>query len=300
VDLEPFGFCNIGQTSISLTKEGIMADKQYTIATFKAAKEKRERITMLTAYDYTTATLLEEAGVDSLLVGDSLGMVMLGYENTLQVTMDDMIHHTRAVARARRRALLIGDMPFLSYHVSTEEAVRNAGRFVQEGNAQAVKLEGGRDVLDKIRAIIKAQIPVLGHLGLTPQSVHAMGGFKLQGKDLEAARRILDEALLLQDAGVFGVLMEGIPAELARIITEKLEVPTIGIGAGPHCDGQVLVIQDMLGMFRKMRPKFVKTYTQGGDAAVEAVREYIQEVRSGVFPGPEHSFTMDERLLSSL
>lgn len=277
-----------------------MAEKQFTITTFKAAKEKGERITMLTAYDYTTATLLEEAGVDSLLVGDSLGMVMLGYENTLQVTMDDMIHHTRAVARGRRRALLIGDMPFLSYHVSTEEAVRNAGRFVQEGNAQAVKLEGGRDVLDKIRAILKAQIPVLGHLGLTPQSVHAMGGFKLQGKDLDAARRILDEALLLQDAGVFGVLLEGIPAELARIITERLEVPTIGIGAGPHCDGQVLVIQDMLGMFRKMRPKFVKTYTQGGDTAVSAVREYIQEVRSGVFPGIEHSFAMDERLLASL
>ncbi len=277
-----------------------MAEEQYTVTTFKASKKKGERISMLTAYDYTTATLLEEAGVDSLLVGDSLGMVMLGYENTLQVTMDDMIHHTRAVARGRRRALLIGDMPFLSYHVSTEEAVRNAGRFIQEGGCQAVKLEGGRDVLEKIRAILKAQIPVLGHLGLTPQSVHAMGGFKVQGRDLEAARQILDEALLLQDAGVFGVLLEGVPAELARIITEKLEVPTIGIGAGPHCDGQVLVIHDMLGMFRKMRPKFVKTYTQGGDAAVAAVREYIQEVRSGAFPGPEHSFTMDERLLSSL
>lgn len=277
-----------------------MAEDQFTITTFKAAKEKGERITMLTAYDYTTAVLLEEAGVDTLLVGDSLGMVMLGYENTLQVTMDDMIHHTKAVARGRRRALLIGDMPFLSYHVSTEEAVRNAGRFIQEGKAHAVKLEGGKDVLDKIRAILKAQIPVLGHLGLTPQSVHAMGGFKLQGKDIEAARRILDDALMLQDAGVFGVLLEGVPAELARIITEKLEVPTIGIGAGPYCDGQVLVIQDMLGMFRKMRPKFVKTYTQGGDTAVEAVREYIQEVRSGVFPGREHSFTMDEKLLSSL
>ena len=277
-----------------------MAEEQFTITSFKAAKKKGERITMLTAYDYTTATLLEEAGVDSLLVGDSLGMVMLGYENTLQVTMDDMIHHTKAVARGRRRALLIGDMPFLSYHVSTEEAVRNAGRFVQEGGAHAVKLEGGRDVLDKLRAILKAQIPVLGHLGLTPQSVHAMGGFKLQGKDIEAARRILDEALLLQDAGVFGVLLEGIPAELARIITEKLEVPTIGIGAGPHCDGQVLVIQDLLGMFRKMRPKFVKTYAQGGDTMAAAVRDYIQEVRSGAFPGPEHSFKMDEKLLSTL
>jgi len=277
-----------------------MAEEQFTITSFKAAKQKGERITMLTAYDYTTATLLEEAGVDSLLVGDSLGMVVLGYENTLQVTMDDMIHHTKAVSRGRRRALLIGDMPFLSYHVSTEEAVRNAGRFVQEGGAQAVKLEGGRDVLDKLRAILKAQIPVLGHLGLTPQSVHAMGGFKVQGKDIEAARQILDEALLLQDAGVFGVLLEGIPAELARLITEKLEVPTIGIGAGPHCDGQVLVIQDLLGMFRKMRPKFVKTYAQGGDTIAAAVRDYIQEVRSGAFPGPEHSFKMDAKLLSTL
>ena len=277
-----------------------MAEEQFTVTTFKASKKKGERITMLTAYDYTTATLLEEAGVDSLLVGDSLGMVMLGYENTLQVTMDDMIHHSRAVARGRRRALLIGDMPFLSYHVSTEEAVRNAGRFVQEGGAQAVKLEGGKDVLDKIRAILKAQIPVLAHLGLTPQSVHAMGGFKVQGRDLDAARQILDDALLLQDAGVFGVLLEGVPAQLARIITEKLEIPTIGIGAGPHCDGQVLVIHDMLGLFRKMRPKFVKTYTQGGDATVAAVRNYIQEVRSGAFPDTEHSFTMDERLLSSL
>ena len=277
-----------------------MAGDQFTITSFKIAKEKGERITMLTAYDYTTACLLEEAGVDSLLVGDSLGMVMLGYDNTLQVTMDDMIHHTKAVARGRRRALLIGDMPFLSYHVSTKEAVRNAGRFVQEGNAQAVKLEGGEDVLDKIRAIIKAQIPVLGHLGLTPQSVNAMGGFKLQGKDIETARRILDDALLLQDAGVFGIVLECVPAGLARIITEKLEIPTIGIGAGVHCDGQVLVIQDLLGMFRQMRPKFVKTYAQGGDATVAAVQQYTQEVRSGGFPGQEHSFAIDEAVLAKL
>lgn len=277
-----------------------MAGDQFTISSFRTAKQKGERITMLTAYDYTTATLLEEAGVDSLLVGDSLGMVMLGYENTLQVTMDDMIHHTKAVARGRRRSLLIGDMPFLSYHVSVEEAVRNAGRFVQEGNAQAVKLEGGQDVLDKIRAIIKAQIPVLGHLGLTPQSVNAMGGFKLQGKDIETARQILDDALLLQDAGVFGIVLECIPAGLARIITEKLEIPTIGIGAGVHCDGQVLVIQDLLGMFRQMRPKFVKTYFQGGDTVATAVRQYIQEVQSGQFPGQEHSFPIDNAILDKL
>ncbi len=277
-----------------------MAGDQFTIRSFRAAKEKGERITMLTAYDYTTACLLEEAGTDCLLVGDSLGMTMLGYANTLQVTMDDMIHHTKAVARGRRRSLLIGDMPFLSYHVSVEDAVRNAGRFVQEGNAQAVKLEGGQDVLDKIRAIIKAQIPVLGHLGLTPQSVNAMGGFKLQGKDIETARRILDDALLLQDAGVFGIVLECVPAGLARIITEKLEIPTIGIGAGVQCDGQVLVIQDLMGMFRQMRPKFVRTYAQGGDAMVAAVQQYIQEVRSGEFPGQEHSFPIDETILARL
>ena len=277
-----------------------MAGDQFTIASFKAAKENGQRISMITAYDYTTACLLEEAGVDCLLVGDSLGMVMLGYENTLQVTMDDMIHHTKAVARGRRRALLIGDMPFLSYHVSVEEAVRNAGRFVQEANAQAVKLEGGQAVLDKIRAIIKAQIPVLGHLGLTPQSVNAMGGFKLQGKDIETARQILDDALLLQDAGVFGIVLECVPGPLARLITEKLEIPTIGIGAGAHCDGQVLVVQDLLGMFRQMRPKFVKTYTEGGDAAVSAVRQYIEEVRNGSFPGEEHGFRMDESILAKL
>jgi 3-methyl-2-oxobutanoate hydroxymethyltransferase len=277
-----------------------MASDQFTINSFKAAKAKGQRIAMLTAYDYTMACLLEEAGVDCLLVGDSLGMVMLGYENTLQVTMADMIHHTRAVARGRRRGLLIGDMPFLSYHVSIEEAVRNAGRFIQEGNAQAVKLEGGQAVIDKIRAIIKAQIPVLGHLGLTPQSVNAMGGFKLQGKNIETARQILDDALLLQDAGVFGIVLECVPDGLARVITEKLEIPTIGIGAGSHCDGQVLVIQDLLGMFRQMRPKFIKTYAACGDTMVAAVQQYIQEVRSGDFPGKEHSFPIDEAIIARL
>lgn len=277
-----------------------MAGTQFTIQSFKSAKEKGERITMLTAYDYTTASLLDEAGVDSLLVGDSLGMVMLGYENTLKVTMDDMIHHTKAVARGTSNAFLIGDMPFLSYHIGTEEAVRNAGRFVQEGGAQAVKLEGGQSVIDKIRAIIKTQIPVLGHLGLTPQSVNAMGGFKLQGKDLETARQIIDDALLLQDAGVFGIVLECVPDGLARIITEKLDIPTIGIGAGAQCDGQVLVIQDLLGMFSQMKPRFVKTYISGGDATVSAVQQYIDEVRSGAFPAKEHTFHMDEELLAKL
>lgn len=277
-----------------------MAGTQFTIQSFKSAKEKGERITMLTAYDYTTASLLDEAGVDSLLVGDSLGMVMLGYENTLKVTMDDMIHHTKAVARGTRNALLIGDMPFLSYHVSADEAVRNAGRFVQEGGAQAVKLEGGQSVIEKVRAIIKAQIPVLGHLGLTPQSVNAMGGFKLQGKDLETARQIIDDALLLQDSGVFGIVLECVPDGLARIISDKLDIPTIGIGAGAQCDGQVLVVQDLLGMFRQMRPKFVKTYAEGGDTIVSAVKAYIDEVRSGAFPAKEHTFHMDESLVAKL
>ncbi len=277
-----------------------MAGKSFTIQSFKSAKEKGERITMLTAYDYTTASLLDEAGVDCLLVGDSLGMVMLGYENTLQVTMEDMIHHTKAVARGTKNAFLIGDMPFLSYHISVDEAVRNAGRFVQEGGAQAVKLEGGSSVVDKIRAIINAQIPVLGHLGLTPQSVNAMGGFKVQGKDIEAARRMIDDALLLQDTGVFGIILECVPDGLARIITERLDIPTIGIGAGAGCDGQVLVIQDLLGLFRKMQPKFVKTYTPGGDTAVSAVKQYIDEVRNGQFPAEEHTFHMDESLLTKL
>jgi 3-methyl-2-oxobutanoate hydroxymethyltransferase len=277
-----------------------MAAEKFTVQSFKAAKAEKKPISMLTAYDYTTACLLEEAGVDTILVGDSLGMTMLGYENTLRVTMDEMIHHTKAVARGTHHALLIGDMPFLSYHVSIEEAVRNAGRFVQEGRAEAVKLEGGPDVIDKIRAIVKAQIPVLGHLGLTPQSLNIFGGFKVQGKDLEAARRLVDDALLLQDAGVFGIVLEKVPDTLARVISSKLEIPTIGIGAGPHCDGQVLVIQDMLGMFRKFRPKFVKTYAQLGDETVVAVKSYIDEVRGGQFPQAEHSFHMDGSLLSKL
>jgi 3-methyl-2-oxobutanoate hydroxymethyltransferase len=277
-----------------------MGDKQKTIQSFKTAKAESQRITMVTAYDYTTASLLDEAGIDCLLVGDSLGMVMLGYENTLRVTMDEMIHHTKAVARATKHALLVGDMPFLSYHVSTEAAVLNAGRFVQEGGAQAVKLEGGSDVIDKVRAIIKAQIPVLGHLGLTPQSVNIFGGFKRQGQDLEAARQMIDDALLLQDAGVFGLILECVPDGLAKMITEKLEIPTIGIGAGVHCDGQVLVIQDLLGMFRRMRPKFVKTYMDGGDATISAVKQYIQEVQSGEFPAAQHSFPIDDSVLAKL
>jgi 3-methyl-2-oxobutanoate hydroxymethyltransferase len=277
-----------------------MADKKFTIQSFKDAKREGRPISMLTAYDYTMACLLDEAGVDCLLVGDSLGMVMLGYENTLRVTMDEMIHHTKAVARGTRSALVIGDMPFLSYHLNVEESVRNAGRFVQEGGAEAVKLEGGRAVVDKVRAIVQAQIPVLGHLGLTPQSVNALGGFKVQGKDLETARILVEDALLLQDAGAFGIVLECVPAGVADLIREKLEIPTIGIGAGVHCDGQVLVIQDLLGMFRKLRPRFVKTYLDGGDMLVAAVRAYIDEVQSGAFPTAQHSFPVDDKILKEL
>ncbi len=275
------------------------ADK-FTVQSFKSAKLEKRRISMLTAYDYTTASLLDEAGVDSILVGDSLGMVMLGYDSTLRVTMDEMIHHTKAVARGTRHALLIGDMPFLSYHVSVAEAVRNAGRFIQEGGAQAVKVEGAEVVIDQIRAILKAQIPVLGHLGLTPQSVNVFGGFKVQGKGLEAARKLIDEAMLLQDAGVFGIVLECVPDALARLITERLTIPTISIGAGPDCDGQVLVIQDMLGLFRKLQPKFVKRYADLGDQVVAAVKSYIQEVGEGKFPQKEHCFRMDEELIAKL
>ena len=274
--------------------------RRVSIHDVKGMKKRGEKIAVLTAYDYPTARLLDEAGVPVILVGDSLGMVVLGYDSTLPVTVDDMIHHTKAVARGTRNGLLIGDMPFLSYHISVEETVRNAGRFVQEGGAQAVKLEGGQSVIEKIQAIIKAQIPVLGHLGLTPQSVNAMGGFKLQGKDIETARQILDDALLLQDAGVFGIVLECVPSALARIITEKLDIPTIGIGAGAQCDGQVLVIQDLLGMFRQMRPKFVKTFAQGGDTVVTAVKQYIDEVRTGTFPAKEHGFAIDENILEKL
>ncbi|MEJ2039674.1 MAG: 3-methyl-2-oxobutanoate hydroxymethyltransferase [Desulfosarcinaceae bacterium] len=277
-----------------------MASKKFTVQSFKEAKTQGRRISMLTAYDYTTAQLLDEAGTDCLLVGDSLGMVMLGYEDTLQVTMDDMIHHTRAVARGARNALVVGDMPFLSYHVSVEASVQNASRFIQEGRAQAVKLEGGQNVIDKVRAIIKAQIPVLGHLGLTPQSVNAFGGFKIQGKDIETARKIIDDALLLQDAGAFGIVLECVPDLLARKITEKLEIPTIGIGAGAGCDGQVLVIHDLLGLYRQMRPKFVKAFAELGDQVEAAAKAYIEEVVQGSFPGPEHSFKIDSEVIDKL
>jgi len=274
--------------------------KKFTVNSFKKAKKENDKITMLTAYDYTTAKLVDEAGIDTILVGDSLGMVMLGYENTLEVTMDDMIHHTKAVARGTKRAMIIGDMPFLSYHISVEETIRNAGRFIKEAGAHAVKLEGGEEVIDKVKALVAAKIPVIGHLGLTPQSVNAMGGFKVQGKSGEQAKKMIDDALLLQEAGAFALVLECIPAQLAKLISEKLEIPTIGIGAGNDCDGQVLVIQDMLGTYTEMKPKFVKQYGELGDLTGQAVKKYIEEVKSAAFPAPEHTFTMKDDELKKL
>ncbi|SHK41248.1 ketopantoate hydroxymethyltransferase [Tepidibacter formicigenes DSM 15518] len=275
-------------------------NKKFTVTSFLEAKNKNEKITMLTAYDYSTAKLIDEAGIESILVGDSLGMVVLGYESTLEVTVDDIIHHCRAVARGAKNALIVGDMPFLSYHINTEDTVRNAGRIIQEGKAQAVKLEGGVEVVDKIKAITKAQIPVMGHLGLTPQSINMFGGFKVQGKSEYQAKKIINDAVELEKAGVFAIVLEGIPAKLAQIITEKLTIPTIGIGAGNNCDGQVLVTNDMLGMFSDFTPKFVKKYTNLKDSIMNATKQYISEVKSTEFPSKEHTFSIDEDILKKL
>lgn len=277
-----------------------MKSNKITISSFRAAKEAGQKISMLTAYDYSTAKLMDEAGIDSILVGDSLGMVILGYENTLQVTMEDMLHHTKAVTRGVKNALVIADMPFLSYHISVEESVRNAGRFIQEAGATAVKLEGCQGVLPQIKAILAAQIPVVGHLGLTPQSVHAMGGFKVQAKSEWDARQLIEDALTLEAAGVFAIVLECIPAPLATLVSEKLHIPTIGIGAGPGCDGQVLVYQDMVGMYDALKPKFVKQFGQVGEAIKAAVTAYDQEVKSGQFPEEKHTFKMEEGLLDKL
>ena len=265
-----------------------------TVVTFKQAKEKGEKLTMLTAYDYSTAKLIDEAGINAILVGDSLGMVVLGYEDTLSVTMEDMIHHSAAVSRGIKDTLLITDMPFMSYQTSVYDAVVNAGRLVKEGHAQAVKLEGGKEVCPQIKAIVDASIPVCAHLGLTPQSVNAFGGFKVQGKRAEAARQLLDEAAALEDAGCFAIVLEAIPAPLAAAITARVSVPTIGIGAGADCDGQVLVLHDMLGLYSEFTPRFVKRYAELGTLMEQAVRDYAEEVRSGAFPTPAHSFSMDE------
>ncbi|MEA4924821.1 MAG: 3-methyl-2-oxobutanoate hydroxymethyltransferase [Syntrophomonadaceae bacterium] len=269
-------------------------------ATIKDKKLKNEKISMLTSYDYSLAAMVDEAGIDMILVGDSLGNVVLGYENTLAVTMDDMIHHTKAVVRGTKHAMVVGDMPFLSYHVSVEEAVRNAGRFIQEAGCQAVKLEGGQERIPTVRAILDAQIPVVGHIGLTPQSVNQFGGFKVQGKDLETAKKLIRDAKLLEEAGAFALVLEGVPTKLAQRITAELTIPTIGIGAGHYCDGQVLVINDMLGMFKGHIPKFVKKFANLEPLIMEALQAYKSEVEAGTFPGPEHGFTIQDDLLEKL
>lgn len=271
-----------------------------TVVTIQKAKENKEKVTMLTAYDYSMAKLIDEAGIEMILVGDSLGMVMLGYEDTLSVTMEDMVHHTRAVARGTKNAMVVADMPFLSYQTSVYDAVRNAGRLIKEGRAQAVKLEGGREFAEHIRAITNASIPVVGHLGLTPQSLNAFGGFKVQGKSQEAAQKLLEDARIIEEAGAVAVVLECVPAKLASLVTEKLHIPTIGIGAGAGCDGQVLVYQDMLSMFGEFKPKFVKRFGEIGAQMKEAFQKYSEEVKSGAFPAEEHTFKIDDDIIEKL
>lgn len=271
-----------------------------TVVTFREAKEKGEKLTMLTAYDYSTAKLIDEAGVNSILVGDSLGNVILGYEDTISVTMEDMIHHGAAVARGAKNALVVIDMPFMSYQTSVYDAVVNAGRLMKEGRAGAVKLEGGKEVCPQIQAITAAGIPVVAHLGLTPQSINAFGGFKVQGKSEAAAKKLLEDANAVEEAGAFAVVLECVPAKLAELITKELTIPTIGIGAGNVCDGQVLVYQDMLGMFSDFTPKFVKRFANVGEVMKEAFAAYCAEVQSGAFPAKENEYAMSDDVLEKL
>ena len=271
-----------------------------TVSTFKEQKVKGDKITMLTAYDYSTAKLMDQSGINGILVGDSLGMVMLGYENTLPVTMEDMIHHGAAVARGAKNALVVVDMPFMSYQTSVYDAVVNAGRLMKEGRANAVKLEGGVSVCPQIKAITDAGIPVMAHLGLTPQSINAFGGFKVQGKNEAAARKLIDDAKAVEEAGAFALVLECVPAKLAKIISEQLTIPTIGIGAGAGCDGQILVYQDMLGMFSDYTPKFVKRFAEVGSVMKEAFANYIKEVQAETYPAEEHTFKIDDEVLGKL
>ena len=271
-----------------------------TVATFRKAKEDGKKLSMLTAYDYSTASLLDAAGINGILVGDSLGNVILGYEDTISVTMEDMIHHGAAVARGAKNALVVVDMPFMSYQGSVYDALKNAGRLMKEGRANAVKLEGGAEVVPQIEAIVQAGIPVMGHLGLTPQSINAFGGYKVQGKDEAAAQKLLDDAKAIAEAGVFAIVLECVPSALAKKVTEAVPVPTIGIGAGADCDGQILVYQDMLGMFSDFTPKFVKRYANIGEAMKAAFKGYIDEVGEGVFPTAEHGYGMSNEVIQKL
>lgn len=270
-----------------------------TVSTFRETKNK-QKLTMLTAYDYSTAKLVDEAGINGILVGDSLGNVILGYEDTLSVTVEDMIHHGSAVARGAKNALVVIDMPFMSYQTSVYDAVVNAGRLIKETKGNAVKLEGGSDFCPQVEAIVKASIPVMGHLGLTPQSINAFGGFKVQGKSIEAGQKLIEDALALEKAGAFAIVLECVPEKLATIVTEKLSIPTIGIGAGAGCDGQILVYQDMLGMYSDFTPKFVKKYANTGEIMKNAFEEYIAEVQSGEFPSEKHIFSMPDEVIEKL
>jgi 3-methyl-2-oxobutanoate hydroxymethyltransferase len=272
--------------------------QKVSILDLQQKKSAGQRITMLTAYDYPGAKLVDEAGVDLILVGDSLAMTVLGYPNTVSVTMDEMLHHCKAVARGATRAFLIGDMPFMSYQIDVREAVRNAGRFLKEANMDAVKLEGGREVVETVQAITQAGIPVMGHLGLTPQTATKLGGYKVQAKTAVAAQRLLEDALALQEAGCFAIVLEAVPAPIGETVTRKLQIPTIGIGAGSGCDGQVLVFHDVLGLFDSFVPKFVKQYASLRQPIIEAFQSYISEVQTGVFPAKAHSYTMTEEELS--
>ncbi len=262
----------------------------FTIQDFLNRKKDGKKITMLTAYDYPFAQIVDEAGIDAILVGDSLGMVVQGLENTLPVTMDEMIYHTKMVSRAVKNAMVIGDMPFMSYQAGTSDAVRNAGRFLKEAGASAVKLEGGAAVVEQIKAMSKADIPVMAHIGLTPQSIHRMSGYKVQGKTNEAAKRLIEEAHIIEDAGAFSLLMEAMPMELAKTITEELTIPTIGIGAGPQCDGQILVLHDVIGLFERFLPKFAKQYTNLKTESLRAITAYREDIQKGIFPSKNESF----------
>ena len=271
-----------------------------TINQIKQMKQKGEKITMLTAYDYSTARIIDEVGIPLILVGDSLGMVVLGYESTIPVTIEEMLHHTKAVVRGTRQAMVIGDMPFMTYHISIEDALRNAARFIQEAGAQAVKLEGGVTVAEKVRRVVDCGIPVMGHIGLIPQSIHQLGGYKVQGKTPEEAARLLEDARVLEQAGAFAIVLETVPAPLAALITKSVSIPTIGIGAGIGCDGQVQVINDILGSFTDFVPKHTKQYAKLTDIIRAAITEYDREVKAGSFPTEEQSFSMDESILAEL
>ncbi|EGD52721.1 3-methyl-2-oxobutanoate hydroxymethyltransferase [Thermoanaerobacter ethanolicus JW 200] len=270
-------------------------EEKVTTLTLKKFKKEGRKIVALTAYEFPTAKILDNCGIDMILVGDSLGMVVLGYQSTIPVTMEDMIHHTKAVSRAVNRAFVVADMPFMSYHISKEQTMANAARLIAEGGAHAVKLEGGEEIASIVKTIVDAGIPVVGHLGLTPQSVHQLGGYKVQGKEKEKAKKIFNDAKVLEQAGICALVLESIPMELAKDIAENISVPTIGIGAGPYCDGQILVTHDMLGITQGHRPKFVKQYADIEKIMIEGINAYIKEVQQGLFPDEEHSFTLEKR-----